>query len=136
MLQIANIYGFIVAHRFTILRLLALLFLIGAVLWTMDYCTGFWSERGINKHKANVNEAMEAVNAAKSDLTNNKINEAIAIEKVAEAANEAIRASNATDEAKTAANVALQRYENAKRANAPIGTSEQELLDALNKLDQ
>ncbi len=113
-----------------------LIAIIVLILFTMDKCGGYWSNRNIDKLKANVNAALADVNNAKGTVSNDKVDEAVALEKVKQAANDVITASNATDQAKTEANQAVANYIAAKNANRPTGTTEAQLDEALRKLDQ
>lgn len=112
------------------------LVVLGIVLFAFDRCGSYWTGRDINKAKGNVANALNAVNAQKDVVAGDKVAEAVAVEKVAEAAKDVIEASTATAEAKQEATDALNAYKQAKNANLPVGTTEQNLLDKLNKLDQ
>lgn len=114
---------------------IGLLILLAAVLFVSDRITGWWSTRTIDRAKGNVANALNAVNGAKEVVANDRIDEAVAVENVKRAVQDVVNASNASDAAKTATNAALANYEAAKKANKPVGTTEQELLDKLNELE-
>lgn len=112
------------------------LLLLGAVLFTMDKCGGYFSSRDIDKAKANLNAALANVNAAKDVVVNDRIDEAVVLEQVKQAANDVITASNATDQAKAEANAAVANYIAAKNANRPTGTTEADLDAKMRALEQ
>tara|TARA_R110000868_G_scaffold57443_1_gene177361 strand:- start:60 stop:461 length:402 start_codon:yes stop_codon:yes gene_type:complete len=85
------------------------------------------TNREIDKARANVNAALANVNASKGTVANDRVDEAVAIEKVKEAVNGAIAASTATDQAKAETNAAVANYEAAKKAGQPTGTTEADL---------
>lgn len=116
--------------------LLILAIAIGGILFAIDRIGGVFSTHDINKARANVNAALVAVNAAKGTVANDKVDEAVALEKVKEAANDVVAASNATDAAKQAANQAVANFIAAKNANVPTGTTEADLDAKLRALGE
>lgn len=112
------------------------LVIIAILLFASDRISNWWNSRGIDKAKANVNAALEAVNAQRSVVATDRVDEALALQNVNVAVKGVIEASNATDAAKQAANEALAKYENAHRANVPVGTSEEILREKLRALDE
>ncbi len=110
--------------------------MLGAVLFTFDRCGTYWGNRGLDKYKANVNKALEAVKTGKDVVGNDRVDEAVALEKVAEATKDAINASNASTEAQTATNHALANYIEAKKAGLPTGTTEADLDEKLRGLGE
>lgn len=122
--------------RKIVVILVTALVVIGGVLFGLHSCGNFFSNRDINKARENVNAALEEVNQAKATVANDRVDEAIALEKVKVAANDVIEASNATDEAKQAVNKAVANYEAAVKAKVPTGTTEADLDAKLKALGQ
>lgn len=112
------------------------LVLLGIILFTFDRCGSYWSSRDIKKAKENVNIAMNAVNAAKGTVANDRVDEAVALEQLKEATNDVVNASTATDEAKAEAQQALANYVAQKASNRPTGTTEEDLRKKLEALDR
>lgn len=112
------------------------LLLIGAVLFLAKSCGDWRSNRDISKARANVNAALVAVNAAKEVVGNDRVDEAVALDHVKQAANDVITTSNATDQAKTEANAAVANFIAAKNANLPTGTTEADLDSKLRALGE
>jgi thioesterase domain-containing protein len=112
------------------------LVLIGIVLFTFQTCGNYFSGRDINKARANVNAALVEVKAAKEVVANDRVDEAVALDHVKQAANDVVSASTATDEAKTAANQAVANYEAAVKEKRPTGTTEADLDEKLRALGQ
>lgn len=115
---------------------LGLLVLLGAVLFGIHSCGTYLDNRGVSKARANVNAALQQVNAQKAVIANDRVDEAVAIDHVKQAANDVITASNATDQAKAEANAAVANYVQAKQANVPTGTTEADLQRKLEALDR
>lgn len=112
------------------------LLLLAVVLFVFDKCGSYWSSRDIKKAQENVNIAMNAVNAAKGTVSNDRVAEAVALEQLKEATNDVVNASTATDEAKAEANAALANYIAQKASNKPTGTTEADLQKKLEALGQ
>jgi hypothetical protein len=79
---------------------------------------------------------MQDVNAAKQTVDGDRVEEAVAIEKVKQATNQALQASDATEAAKQAVNEALVKYQAAVNANRPTGTTQADLEAKLRELGQ
>lgn len=114
----------------------AFLVLLGFVLFVVDQCDSKIAHSKIDKARANVNAALEQVNAAKATVANDRVDEAVALDHVKSAANDVITASNATDDAKAQANAALANYNAAVAAKQPTGTTAEDLQRKLDALDQ
>lgn len=112
------------------------LVLLGAVLFTVSKCDNWRSNRAIDKARANVNAAMQNVNAAKAVVSNDAVNEAVAVQQFKDAVNDAVILSNATDAAKVETNKAAANYATAVNENRPVGTTEDDLNRKLKVLDQ
>jgi len=119
-----------------IIVVVALTVIIGVILFASDRISGWWSTRDINKARANVNAAMNDVKNAKDVVVNDRVDEAVALEKVDEAVKEVIEASTATDEAKEEARKAMANYNAAVAAGRPTGTTEADLDAKLRALGQ
>lgn len=113
-----------------------LLLVVGFVLFNIDRLERWTGTRAIDHAKTNVNIALADVNAGKAVVANDRVNEAVAVEQVKQAANDVITASNATDDAKAAAKQAVANYVAAKQANVPTGTTEEDLQRKLDELDK
>ncbi len=112
------------------------LFLIAGILFLAKSCGDWRSNRDINKARANVNAALAAVNKGKEVVGNDRVDEAVALDHVKQAANDVITASNAADVAKTEANAAVANFIAAKNANLPTGTTEADLDAKLKALGE
>jgi hypothetical protein len=124
------------ATWYTILCLVVALVVLALVLFLSDRCGGYFASHDIGKARANVNAGLSEVNAAKQGVANDRVDEAVALDHVKQAANEVIAASNATDQAKTEANKALANYQIAVNANVPTGTTAEDLQRKLEALDR
>lgn len=118
------------------LTVAAALVVIGAVLFTLDRCSTWRANRDIDKARANVNAAMQEVNAAKATVANDRIDEALALQNVNAAVQDVVNASTATDAAKAEANAALANYKAAVEARRPTGTTEADLDAKLRALGE
>jgi hypothetical protein len=114
---------------------IALLILICAALFGIDRYDHYRSQRAIDKARANVNAALADVNVAKQVVANDRVNEAVAVEQVKQAANDVLAASNASEAAKTETNKALANYAASVNANVQ-GTTANDLQRKLDALDQ
>lgn len=109
------------------------LVLLGIILFGVHSCNDWWAKRQINKAKQDVNIALQELANAKAAVDPHA--ESAAIEKLKEATNTALAASAATDEAKAETNAALANYKAARNANRPTGTTEADLLKAMEGLE-
>lgn len=106
--------------------------LLGLILFGIDRCSTWNQNRKLNNAKQEVNVALQELANAKAAVDPHA--ESAAIEKLKEATNTAIEATTATDEAKAETNAALANYKAARNANRPTGTTEAELLKAIEDL--
>lgn len=116
--------------------LVTLLVVIGIVLFSIAKFDTWRANRSLRQAKANVNVAMQNVNAAKAVVSNDAVNEAVAVEQFKDAVNTAVALSNATDQAKEETKQAAANYAAAVNANRPLGTTEDDLDKKLRALDQ
>ncbi len=112
------------------------LLVVGIILFGVAKFDNWKFDRKIDKARANVNAALADVNVAKQVVANDRVNEVLAVEDVKRAANDAVAASQASDAAKTVANQAVANYAAARNANLPVGTTEQDIHNALDALDK
>lgn len=106
---------------------------LAIVLFAADRISTWNSKRKLNNAKQEVNVALQELANAKAAVDPHA--ESAAIEKLKEATNTALTASGATDEAKAETNAALANYKAARNANRPTGTTETELLKAMEGLE-
>lgn len=115
------------------LKLVIAVVALGVVLFAADRISTWNSKRKLNNAKQEVNVALQELANAKAAV--NPYAEAAAVEKLKEATNTALAASTATDEVKAETNAALANYKAVRNANKPVGTSEAELLKAMEGLE-
>ena len=107
-LALANIWGFIVANKKVIGWLvIGLIFILG-VLFLADRYSTWKGNRDVNRLRANVNAASQELRQAQDSLAKDRVAEAVAVEKVADASNALLTAKNASEAVKTQTNAQLQ----------------------------
>lgn len=110
--------------------------ILAIALFAASKIRTYITNRSIEKARANVNLALKEVANAQVIVTGDKVAENRAIEDVKVAANAAIEASLATNQAKAEAAQAVADYEAAKKAGVPTGTTEAQLDEKLRALGQ
>ena len=113
---------------------IALLALLGLVLFTFDRCGGYFSNRQIDKIKANVNAATEDLKAVQANIQKEKQAEAAALERVKIETNTYLGAVNASDAARAETNRAIQNMQSAINGNRPVNITADELDRRLREL--
>lgn len=118
------------------LKLLLGLVILGAVLFGLDRCDSWWSNRNVNKQKANINAILSNINAIETGVIA-ATKEELAAEKMAAniETKALLNAVNATEETRIDTNAALANLQKAKNANA-TGITVKELEEKLRRLDQ
>lgn len=116
-----------------------LIVVIGAVLLFAQECGANRAARQREALAANVKIAMQELANVKAESNattqENKIVEAVALEKVKVAANAYVEATNATDAGKTQINAALANLANQVNANRPTNTTQSDIERRLNELE-
>ena len=115
---------------------IGLMFLIGAVLFGIDRCSAWNSNRKIEKARQAVNAALSNLANAQTNLAVDKAEEARRVEDVKIATNQLIEASNATDRARAETNQALSNLASAVNANLPVNTTSEDIQRRLDELDK
>lgn len=113
---------------------LALLLILGWYLLTVGET--WYGNRQIDKLKANVNAALQAVNAARQQVNQDKVEENRALEDVKTATNQYVEAVNATNSARAETNRALTNLSSAVNANHPVGVTVDQVQRQLDDLDK
>jgi preprotein translocase subunit SecF len=122
------------AYKKILLYAILGLVILGATLFAFDRYGKWRDSRDRTKLQANVNIALKELANVKADVTKDKQDEAVAIEKVKEATNSYIDAQNASTEARNAVNQALVNLQTQVNANKPVGTTAADLERRLNEL--
>lgn len=112
------------------------LFVLGLVLFTLDKCSSYFTNRDIEKRKANVNAILSNIQAVESgQIVATKEQLAAEKAKAELETKELLENIEATDAAKAETNAALANLANAKSKDA-TNSSVKNLEDALRKLEQ
>ena len=109
---------------------------LGAILWAANSISNRWSNRQIDKLKANVNAAMVDLQQSQVNIAVGKEIERQALENVNVATQQFTEAVNATDSAKTETNRALQNLASAVNSNRPVNITVDQLEKQLKELGQ
>lgn len=111
------------------------LFVLGLVLFTMDKCSSYFTNRDIEKRKANVNAILSNIQAIETGKIAATKEELAAEKAKAELETEdLLEAANATDAARAETNAALTNLNAARNANT-TNSSVKDLEDALRRLE-
>jgi len=116
-LLLANIWGWMIAHKRVLLYCLAGLLLLAAVLFGMDRCSSWNFASKQDKLKANVNTIIANIEARNAVIANLKEQQAVEAERVKQATAEYLDAINATDATRQETDRALSNLANAANAN-------------------
>ena len=106
--------------------LTAFLVLIGLVLFTVDRCGTWRTDRKNEQLKENVNIALSNVAAREKVIANLKEQQAVEVFAVNNATREYLDAQNLTDETRREVNKALANLANAAKSNGNISVRELE----------
>lgn len=112
-----------------------LLIVIGLVLFTVQQCGNWREQREIDKARANVNAALSNLSNAQANKVQAEKDLAIAEQIAKDAAQDVVKASEASEEAKKVTNQALANITVAQGVNTQ-NTNVQTLKDILDKLDE
>ena len=127
------------SDRFTKYRILivivALVGVLGGLLWFFGYVDKWWFDRGVRKDKEAIKEQLSNIAVKEEQIANLRVEVAEEKVKAAEAVKDLAAASNATDQAKNETNKALANL-NAARNSNQTNTSVEDLQKLLDKLDQ
>lgn len=117
------------------LKLLAVLVILGAVLFGIDRCSTWRANRDIEARKANVNAALSNIANIEANIAFDKGRQEEQKQAVNAATQDYLTAVNATNEVREEVNAALANVEKAKNANQ-ANVSIRELEEKLRKLEQ
>lgn len=131
----ANLFGFLVLHKRIVLYCVLGLVVLGGVLFGIDRCSNWRTNRQIDKARANLNAATQELKQAHANLESDKIDEAVKIEKVKEAGNNVANAIQTTEAGKVEIQKATANLANVIAANKPSGVNEMDLQKRLDDLD-
>jgi molecular chaperone DnaK (HSP70) len=112
-----------------------LLIALGGTLFLLDRISGWWSGRKIDQARANVNAATQELKDAQANVAKEKQAEAVALEKVKIETNTYLEAVNASDDARTQTNQAIQNMQSAINANRDVNITADQLDQKLKELD-
>lgn len=117
------------------LKVLAGLIVLGLVLFGIDRCSTWRTNRDIEARKANVNAALANIANVEANIAFDKGRQEEQKAAVNAATQDYLMAVNATDEARSEVNAALANVEKAKNANQ-ANVSIRELEEKLKRLEQ
>lgn len=123
------------AYKKPLLIVVLLLIALGGTLFLLDRISGWWSGRKIDQIKANVNVATQELKDIQANVAKEKQAEAAALERVKIETNSYLEAVNASNDARTQTNQAIQNMQSAMNANRPVNITADELDRKLRELD-
>lgn len=110
------------------------LVILGAVLFGASKVSNWWGNRQIDKARANVNAALVELKQAEANKAADETAVAVAVEKVKQAAEDVVIASNTAEKGREEINAATQNLANVAAANRPTGTVASDLEKKLDQL--
>lgn len=108
--------------------------LVALVLFTVDYCGSWSTNRENEKRKANINAGMANIANKQSTIANLETEVAIEKERVRQETETHLTTVNATEQVKAETNAALSNLAAAKNANT-TNSSVRQLEDVLRRLE-
>lgn len=121
-------------YKRTLIVALLGLVLFALVLFGIDRCDTYRDNQRTEALRANVNAAMAELANVQTDVTKDKQDEAVAIERVRQATIAYLEARNAATGARNAVNEALVNLQEQVNANKPTGTTADDLKRKLDEL--
>jgi hypothetical protein len=123
------------AYKKPLLIAVLLLITLGGLLFLLDRISGWWSGRKIDQIKANVSVATQELKDIQANVAKEKQAEAAALERVKIETNTYLEAVNASNDARTQTNQAIQNMQSAINANRPVNITAEQLDQKLKELD-
>lgn len=123
-------------ERTAALYALAIITVLGAVLYASSRIMIWRSDRAINKLKTNINAATVELIQAQANINADERDVEVKLENVKTTTNTYVESIHVSDGAKTETNMALQNLSNAVHAKHPVGTTAEDLQRRLDALDK